>query len=211
MQLPTRVTHAIDLLVKLHGAQGHLSLAKLAEGAGISAKYADVIVSDLKKAGLVRAIRGSKGGYLLARPADQIQVIDVLRSVDGDVFPLTPGDSNEVAVLKEALVKTTREILGWCIVDLTLLDSLLGPGGDAVTTEDKILEILADQFDTTGADLEELDRNDDLYDAFRADSLDAVEVLMKCEEAFDIAIQDQDAEKVKTLGELIDLVERIKS
>jgi len=42
-----------------------------------------------------------------------------------------------------------------------------------------------------------------------ADSLDAVEMIMKCESYFNISVPDTDAEKVSTVGNLIDLVEEM--
>jgi acyl carrier protein len=42
-----------------------------------------------------------------------------------------------------------------------------------------------------------------------ADSLDAVEMIMKCESSFNIYVPDTDAEKVSTVGNLIDLVEEM--
>jgi acyl carrier protein len=59
-----------------------------------------------------------------------------------------------------------------------------------------------------------LDRNDikedaNISDDLGADSLDAVEMIMKCEGVFDISVPDSDAEKVTTVGGLIDLAEEM--
>jgi len=48
-------------------------------------KYLEQLMSLLRSAGFVRSIRGSKGGYVLARPAEQINVHEVFRCLEGTV------------------------------------------------------------------------------------------------------------------------------
>jgi Rrf2 family protein len=55
----------------------------LAKSQGIPAQFLVDILSDLRNDRLVRSHRGREGGYELARPAAQISVADVLRSIDG--------------------------------------------------------------------------------------------------------------------------------
>lgn len=60
-----------------------VSAAVLAEAQGLPRKFLEAILLDLRRAGLVRSVRGPRGGYQLARPATEIAVGDVLRAVDG--------------------------------------------------------------------------------------------------------------------------------
>jgi Rrf2 family protein len=46
-------------------------------------KFVESILSELRRAGLVRSVRGADGGYSLARPASQISIGAVIRAVDG--------------------------------------------------------------------------------------------------------------------------------
>ena len=55
----------------------------LAESQGIPLQFLEHILLELKHARLVRAKRGARGGYWLARPADDITVADVIRAVEG--------------------------------------------------------------------------------------------------------------------------------
>src|SRR5439155_12893646 len=55
----------------------------LARSEGISVKFLENILLDLRHAGIVGSQRGSDGGYWLARPSDQISVAEVIRAVDG--------------------------------------------------------------------------------------------------------------------------------
>ncbi|MBR0873307.1 Rrf2 family transcriptional regulator [Bradyrhizobium tropiciagri] len=55
----------------------------LADLQGISPSFLAKIFPKLEKAGIVRASEGIRGGYLLARPADQITVLDVVDAIEG--------------------------------------------------------------------------------------------------------------------------------
>jgi Rrf2 family protein len=55
----------------------------LATAQGIPLRFLENILGDLRNAGIVESRRGVEGGYLLAKPADQIALADVVRAVDG--------------------------------------------------------------------------------------------------------------------------------
>ena len=57
--------------------------SEIARREGLSYPYADKLLHILKKAGLVKGFRGIKGGYALARPAEQITLGDVCRALGG--------------------------------------------------------------------------------------------------------------------------------
>ena len=73
------------------------------------------------------------------------------------------------------------------------------------TTEERVIEIVAVELNL---DQEQTSRTSRFVDDMGADSLDIVELLMELEEEFDITIHDHQAEKIKTVGEAIDHVER---
>jgi len=60
-----------------------LQSAEIAQRHGISKKFLDAILADLRLAGIVVTRKGRSGGYRLARPADVISVGEVLRVLDG--------------------------------------------------------------------------------------------------------------------------------
>lgn len=62
-----------------------------------------------------------------------------------------------------------------------------------------------------GVDEAEVTPEASLTDDLGADSLDLVEMVMDCEERFSIEIQDEQADKVKTVQQLIDLVDQVRS
>ncbi|HBL36015.1 MAG TPA: transcriptional regulator, partial [Firmicutes bacterium] len=59
-----------DLVINAHDSP--VPLRTIAERQGISESYLEQVFALLRKAGLVKAIRGSYGGYVLTRPAQQI-------------------------------------------------------------------------------------------------------------------------------------------
>ena len=58
-------------------------IAQVAERRGMPVQFLEQLVSTLRRDGLLQSQRGVKGGYTLARPADQITVIEVVQSLDG--------------------------------------------------------------------------------------------------------------------------------
>jgi len=62
--------------------------AEIAEANKIPKKFLDAILGDLRNAGLVYARKGPGGGYMLARPASDIRVGQVVRILDGPIAPI---------------------------------------------------------------------------------------------------------------------------
>jgi Rrf2 family protein len=90
MKLSTRSTYGIRALVELALAegQGPLSASSIAQRQDLSVAYLEQLLHKLKKGGLVRSIRGPRGGYALARPAAEITMADAVRLLETDGFAL---------------------------------------------------------------------------------------------------------------------------
>ncbi len=88
MRITSLVEFAARIMVRLAGLapQATLSADKLSELENISRDYVDQILHRLRKGELVVSRRGAQGGYALARPASQISVGAVIRSVEGGIF-----------------------------------------------------------------------------------------------------------------------------
>lgn len=69
----------------MHEHEGPVSLKSVAERNSLSDHYLEQLIAPLRNAGLVKSVRGAYGGYLLARPADQITSGEVLRVLEGPV------------------------------------------------------------------------------------------------------------------------------
>ena len=90
MMISTRGRYALRILVDLAENQneGYITLKEAADRQEISEKYLESIVKDLVKGKFVEGIRGKGGGYRLSRPAEEINVMDVLQSADGAIVPV---------------------------------------------------------------------------------------------------------------------------
>ena len=71
---------------------------------------------------------------------------------------------------------------------------------------EKVRSILCDQLDL---DEESVTESSVLTDDLGADSLDLVDLIMTLEEEFDVEISDEDAESVKTVGDVVKYIENI--
>ncbi len=80
------VIAAIDLA--LNYGEGPLQVRTISKRQGISEKFLEQVMNDLKKAGLVESIRGSQGGYILAHPPEKISLAMVLEAIEGNFAPM---------------------------------------------------------------------------------------------------------------------------
>ena len=80
----------------------------IATAQGIPLRFLENILGDLRNAGIVESRRGVDGGYLLARPADQIALADVVRAVDGPLANVAGTKPN--ALHYEGSAEQLREV-----------------------------------------------------------------------------------------------------
>lgn len=87
MKLSTRTRYGVRAILELaeKDGSGPLRVKTIAQSQDISAKYLEQLMSILKSAGFVRSIRGSKGGYMLAKAPNQIKLSDVFDCLEGHV------------------------------------------------------------------------------------------------------------------------------
>src|SRR5260370_12054160 len=74
------------LLQVARGQEGSLTTPQIAEREGLTEAHVHKLMRLLRRAGLVKSVRGRKGGYQLARPAEQINVGVVLASLGGSLY-----------------------------------------------------------------------------------------------------------------------------
>lgn len=80
-QTSAYAVHALSCV--RHAVTGSCLTAEIAEVTGIPKPYLAKIVNKLDHAGLIRAKRGHQGGIVLARPADQISLLEIVEAVEG--------------------------------------------------------------------------------------------------------------------------------
>ena len=85
MKVTAKADYAVRAAVELAAAAGHgpVKAERIAHAQRIPVNFLENILAELKRAGIVESRRGAAGGYLLARPADEISLADVIRAVEG--------------------------------------------------------------------------------------------------------------------------------
>ena len=90
MKLSTRGRYGVRAMLELalNSGKGPVPLRDLASRQEISAKYLEQLLIPLKGAGLVKSVRGARGGYMLARDPEHISLYDIVRSLEGPLAPV---------------------------------------------------------------------------------------------------------------------------
>lgn len=114
VRVSTRGDYAARALLSLalHGSERPTSVKEIAERTNLPQPYLEQILLAVKGAGLVRSKRGVGGGYVLARPAEEITLAEILAAVDGPIS--TPIDDHDHCeghcVLQEVWVSVGDEM-----------------------------------------------------------------------------------------------------
>src|SRR4030066_2108445 len=85
MKISTKIRYGARAMLELasHYGVGPIELKEIAKKENISLKYLEQVINPLRAAGLVKSIRGSKGGYSLAKPPSDICLYDVVETLEG--------------------------------------------------------------------------------------------------------------------------------
>jgi Rrf2 family cysteine metabolism transcriptional repressor len=85
MKISTKIRYGARAMLELayHYGEGPIELKEIAKKENISLKYLEQVINPLRGAGLVKAVRGSKGGYSLAKPPSEICLYDVVETLEG--------------------------------------------------------------------------------------------------------------------------------
>ncbi|HZJ27882.1 MAG TPA: Rrf2 family transcriptional regulator [Acidimicrobiia bacterium] len=115
MKISTRGDYAARALLSLalHGDDRPTSVKEIAERTNLPQPYLEQILLAVKGAGLVRSKRGVGGGYVLARPPEEINLAEILAAVDGPLIELVRNHDHceGHCVLQEVWVGVSEETL----------------------------------------------------------------------------------------------------
>ena len=91
MMITTKGRNALKIMIDLaqHAGDGFVSLNDIAERQKESVKYLETSVAQLSAAGFVLSARGKSGGYMLARPAQDYSVAEILTVGEGSLAPVS--------------------------------------------------------------------------------------------------------------------------
>ncbi len=86
MKITTRSRYGTRMMVELavNFPKGPIQVGEIAKKENLSVKYLEQLIIPLKRTGLVKSIRGPKGGYLLTRPPTTITIWDIITALEGD-------------------------------------------------------------------------------------------------------------------------------
>lgn len=120
----------VDLAVSSNSE--HVALNSIAERQNISANYLEQVFSLLKKAGLVKSVKGAQGGYILAEKPLNITVGVILRALEGDLSVIDKKEDN----------KATNNIIECCLIANVWdkLNDTINSTVDSITLEDLVNE-----------------------------------------------------------------------
>jgi Rrf2 family protein len=136
MRFSTRTRYGARAMVELAAAYPDraVSVRQMAQNQRLSAKYLEHIVSALKAAGLIEAVRGMHGGYVLSRPPEEIDLSEIFHVLDGYPSPVDCVEDPDrcpmrgVCPTRDTWVQVAEAIEG--ILGSTTLRDLLGRSRD---------------------------------------------------------------------------------
>ncbi len=113
MMFSTKAEYGVRVMVELARRAGERSdgvepvvpLAEIAEHDGMPLAYLEHLAARLRKAGLIDSRRGSRGGYLLARDAQEITMAEVVEALEGSIAPIeciSQGPDGSVVCSRES-------------------------------------------------------------------------------------------------------------
>jgi Rrf2 family protein len=129
MKLSNKGRYGVRALfdIAFHNDGRPTQVKDISERAAIPARFLEQIFQDLKRAGLVGAKRGPRGGYHLAKPAPEIRLGDVVRALEGPIAisgnpePVSKHATDGKDVTDAVFRELSRRIEG-CFDDVTIAD-----------------------------------------------------------------------------------------
>ena len=85
--ISTKGVYGLTAMYELgkHDRQTPMQIKEISSNANIPQNYLEQLLSKLRRAQLVKSIRGAKGGYILAYEPEEIKVVDILIALEGDI------------------------------------------------------------------------------------------------------------------------------
>jgi Rrf2 family protein len=128
-KLSTKGRYGLRAMIELAGSPENepVLMGKIAERQGFSRKYLHALLTSLKEAGLVQSIRGSRGGYLLARSADEIRISDVVEALEGPLAIVDCLNRDDICsrtddCLARGMWKELNTVMAGVLTNTTLAD-----------------------------------------------------------------------------------------
>ena len=130
LKLSTKGRYGLRAVVDLavHSQEEYVTLGSIALRQDLSEGYLEQLMAKLKKAGIVKSIRGSSGGYMLAKEPVCITIGDILRALEGELSVVECSDDKECMMFDTCVTKYVWRRINDSInnvVDTMTLDEVL--------------------------------------------------------------------------------------
>jgi Rrf2 family cysteine metabolism transcriptional repressor len=134
MKISTKGRYGLRAMVDLaiNASVEHVALNAVAERQNISMNYLEQVFAALRKAGLVKSVKGAQGGYILSRDPASIKVGDILRVLEGN---LSVVDESEINYDDDKSIQYCLKLYVWDKIDESI-NSII----DSITLEDLVNE-----------------------------------------------------------------------
>ena len=108
--------------VAVAGEKAPVPIQAIAKRQDLSEKYLEQLLGMLKKAGLVKSMRGNQGGYQIEGDMTAISVGDILRALEGELLPVDCAGFEEESTCKAAKSCVTKYV--WKKINESLEDTV---------------------------------------------------------------------------------------
>jgi len=136
VKLSTKGRYGVRLMLDLalHAGDGPVALKDIAARQDISEKYLSNLIPLLKNAGFVHSVRGSQGGYTLARPPRELTLKDILLVLEGSMCLVECAEKPLLCQRSEDCLM--RDV--WCEVTGKMFEALESYTLEALTERQKL-------------------------------------------------------------------------
>ena len=126
MKLSKRTRYGLHALIDLviHAKTEQIALNSIAQRTGISEQYLEQIFSALRRARIVKSVKGAQGGYFLEKDPSDITVSEVVEVLEGNYFLEDEAGGTEEGrrVIQELIVERVNKSLKEILEGITLQD-----------------------------------------------------------------------------------------
>jgi Rrf2 family iron-sulfur cluster assembly transcriptional regulator len=112
VKLSTKPRYGFRILAQIAADGGHNAPVcgkEVARKQSISIAYIEQILIPMRNAGMIRTIRGRNGGYMLARPAEDISLLEIIELFEGHLELVEDHENNTAAEIWQRLSRVLRD------------------------------------------------------------------------------------------------------
>src|SRR3989339_874316 len=122
MKFSTKAEYGLRAIMHLADSDEPVSLASIAKIENISLAYLERIFAMLKKADLITSFKGVQGGYILSKPANQVNVAEIVQALEGELYKIDCAACNVTCCKVHPVWQKLYEQIDSTLNSITLKD-----------------------------------------------------------------------------------------